>query len=207
VLTPPYRIETARLVVRCWEPRDAAALKEALDSSLDHLRPWMPWALAEPQTLAEKVALLRSFRGQFDLDDEYVYGIFARDESRVLGGTGLHRRVGDDAFEIGYWIRADAIGGGLATECVAALTRAAVEIARADRVEIHVDPPNERSRAVPRKLGYREEATLLRRLPPKEPDGPRRDVVVYTILAEEVAPSPCAQVEYTAFDAVGVRLS
>ena len=42
--TPPYRIVTERLVLRCWEPRDAAALKEAVDASLDHLRPWMPWA-------------------------------------------------------------------------------------------------------------------------------------------------------------------
>ena len=35
--------------MRCWEPRDAPLLKEAVDSSLDHLRPWMPWAHDEPQ--------------------------------------------------------------------------------------------------------------------------------------------------------------
>ena len=54
-------------MVRCWEPRDAPLLKDAIDSSLDHLRAWMPWAQHEPQTLAEKVELLREFRGQFDL--------------------------------------------------------------------------------------------------------------------------------------------
>ena len=62
-LTPPYRIETARLVVRCWQPTDAAALKEALDPSVEHLRPWLPWAHEEPKPLAEKAELLRSFRG------------------------------------------------------------------------------------------------------------------------------------------------
>jgi len=46
----PYRIETERLVIRCYEPRDAPLLKEAIDSSLEHLQPWMPWALDEPQT-------------------------------------------------------------------------------------------------------------------------------------------------------------
>ncbi len=48
---PPYRIRTERLTIRCWEPRDASLLKDALDSSLDHLRPWMPWALEEPRPL------------------------------------------------------------------------------------------------------------------------------------------------------------
>ena len=73
---PAYRIVTPRLIVRCWEPRDAPLLKEAIDSSLDHLRPWMPWARHEPQTLAEKVELLREFRGQFDLGANSVYAIF-----------------------------------------------------------------------------------------------------------------------------------
>src|SRR5439155_22043403 len=68
--TPPYRIETERLVIRCWEPQDAPLLKEAIDSSLDHLRPWMPWAREEPQSLAQKVELLRHFRGRFDLRSE-----------------------------------------------------------------------------------------------------------------------------------------
>jgi RimJ/RimL family protein N-acetyltransferase len=39
---PPYRIETERMVLRCWDPADAGLLKEAIDASLDHLRPWMP---------------------------------------------------------------------------------------------------------------------------------------------------------------------
>ena len=104
-LTPPYRMETARLVVRCWQPTDAAALKEALDPSVEHLRPWLPWAHEEPKPLAEKAELLRTFRGMFDLDQDYIYGILERDESRVLGGTGLHTRLTDDAREIGYWIR------------------------------------------------------------------------------------------------------
>ncbi|MGI8886006.1 MAG: hypothetical protein ACR2G9_03745 [Gaiellaceae bacterium] len=54
---PPYRIVSERLVIRCWEPLDAPLVKEAIDSSLEHLQPWMPWARAEPQELSEKVDL------------------------------------------------------------------------------------------------------------------------------------------------------
>ncbi len=203
---PPYRIETERLVLRCWEPRDAPLLKDAIDSSLDHLRPWLAWAESEPQTLEEKTELLRRFRGRFDLGEDFVYGIFARDESRVLGGTGLHTRVGDGAFEIGYFVRADAAGHGLVTESTAVLTRAAFEICAVDRVEIRVEPGNEASMRVPRKLGYAEEATLRRRLPPRGDERPR-DVVVFTMFADEVAASPCSTFDYAAFDAAGRPLT
>jgi RimJ/RimL family protein N-acetyltransferase len=201
VVTPPYRIETERLVVRCWEPRDATLLKEAVDASLEHLRPWMPWAAHEPQTLDEKVELLRRFRGLFDRDEDFVYAIFSRDEAQVVGGSGLHTRVGEGALEIGYWIRAGATGRGFATEATAALTRVAFELCGVDRVEIHVEPSNEPSLAVPRKLGFTEEATLPRRL--LAGDGDRRDSVVFTLFAGAFPTTPSATANLAAYDAAG----
>jgi RimJ/RimL family protein N-acetyltransferase len=202
---PPYAIRTERLLLRCWEPADASALKAAVDSSLEHLRPWMPWVQHEPQTLDEKVALLRSFRGRFDLGQDFVYGVFSRDGAEVVGGTGLHTRLGEDAFEIGYWIRASRIGRGFATELSAALTRVAFELCGVDRVEIRVDPANERSLAVPRKLGYREEARLARRLPTGD-GGEPRDALVYTLFRSEYAGTPSASAAIEAFDAAGAPM-
>ena len=192
-------------MIRCWEPRDAPLLKEAIDDSLDHLRPWMPWALHEPQTLPEKVELLRTFRGQFDLGRDFVYGVFSRDETEVLGGSGLHTRV-EEGFEIGYWVRATATGRGVATETTAALTRVGIEFAGAERIDIRVDPANERSAAIPRKLGYVEEATLRRRLPGRVEGEPKRDMIVFSLLREELPGSPAARVAVEAFDAAGGRL-
>ena len=199
---PPYRIVTERLVLRCWEPRDAPLLKEAVDSSIDHLLPWMPWAVHEPQSLEDKVALLRQFRGKFDLGQDFTYGIFTPDEEQAVGGTGLHTRIGDDAFEIGYWIRASRAGEGLGTESTAALTRVAFELTDVDRIEIRCEPENERSRAIPRKLGYREEATLRRRLRHPEP----RDVVVYSLFRDDFGSSPAATAVVEAYDALGTRV-
>ena len=72
----------------------------------------MPWAADEPQTLEEKVSLLRHFRASFDDGEDFVYGILDPSEGRVLGGSGLHPRSGKDMREIGYWVRADAQGKG-----------------------------------------------------------------------------------------------
>jgi RimJ/RimL family protein N-acetyltransferase len=146
------------------------------------------------------VRLLRRFRGNFDRGEDFVYGIFSRNETEVVGGTGLHPSVGEGAFEIGYWIRASRVGEGLATEAAAALTRVAFELCGVDRVEIRVEPANAASVAVPRKLRYAEEGLLRRRLPGA------RDLLVYSLFRDRYAQTPAARVGLEAYDAVGERV-
>lgn len=201
---PAYRIKTDRTKVRCWNPSDAPLLKEAIDSSLEHLRPWMLWAEKEPEEVSAKVERLRTFRGKFDLGQDFNYGIFNHSESIVIGGTGLMRRVGKDAYEIGYWIRVDHIGRGLATEVAAGLTRVAFEVDKVNRVEIHCDPNNSRSAAVPGKLGYVHEATLRERV--QRPDGTHFDSMIWTMLKNEYSGTRAAMFNVEAFDMVGNRI-
>jgi RimJ/RimL family protein N-acetyltransferase len=202
--TPPYFIRTERFVIRCWNPHDAGMLREAIDSSLEHIRPWMSWTKREPEPLEETVERLRQFRAKFDLDESFVYGVFSADESEVIGGTSLGRIAADEAFVIGYWIRESRIRQGLATEITAALTRVAFELCGVDRVEIQVMPTNTASRKIPPKLGYVEEATLRRRL--RDGEGELQDGIVFTMLAEEFPLSPCAGVSIEAYDASGERV-
>jgi RimJ/RimL family protein N-acetyltransferase len=201
---PAYRIETKRLVLRCWNPADAPLLVTAVTESLEHLRPWMPWAKLEPQTIDEKIALLRRFRAHFDLGQDFVLAVLDRKEERVLGGTGLHVRSGPLSREIGYWIHAHHIGQGYATELAAALTGVAFEIDGVDRVEIHCAPNNERSARVPQKLGFEREAVLRRRL--VEVDGEPRDTVIWTQFRDQYPGGPAAKASWTAYDAAGRKL-
>jgi RimJ/RimL family protein N-acetyltransferase len=199
-----YRVETRRLVIRCWQPEDASLAKAAIDASLEHLQPWMPWALDEPTSVEEKVNLMRRFRGRFDLDQDYTYGIFSTDESRALGGCGLHTRLGPNAYEIGYWIHKDFINRGLATETVAALTRVAFEVGIVDRVEIRISADNLASAAVPPKLGYRMEGILSRRLTGS--DGELHNMMIWTLFSNDYSASPSAKAEIRAYDVLGKRL-
>jgi RimJ/RimL family protein N-acetyltransferase len=203
----PYRIETARLVLRCYAPADAPLVKEAVDASVDHLRPWMTWARSEPQPVEAKAEWLQSMRAEFESGESYVYGVFDPDETRLLGGSGLHRRGGPGSLEIGYWVRSDAVRQGIATEVTAVLTRAAFEHCGAVRVDVQIDPENVRSTGVPRKLGFRHEGTYRGRLEPREDGGPRRDSMVFSVLREEFTESPCRAYDYAAFDAHGNALA
>ncbi|HUK44739.1 MAG TPA: GNAT family protein [Gaiellaceae bacterium] len=191
---PPRRLATPRLVLRRYEPGDAPLVKDAVDSSLEHLRAFMDWAWVAPEPIGVVRARLRDFRSAFDHADDYIYGMFTPDGSELVGGAGLHARVGPGALEIGYWVRASRVRRGLATEAAAALTRVAFERCGVIRVEIHVDPENVASIAVAAGLGYVREATLRKRLPPVRPGGARRDEVVFSLLDEEYASSPAAEV-------------
>lgn len=200
IATPVYRIETKRLVVRCWQPGDARMMQEAIATSKEHLLSFMPWAADEPQTLDQKIDLTRRFRGKFDLDQDYVYGIFDQDESCVVGGTGLHTRLSGNGLEIGYWIHKDFTRQGFVTESTAALTKVAFEIYHVDRMEIHCAVENVASAAVPRKLGYVHEAT---RRGLGHAYGKPSDSMIWTLFANEYLNTPSAQAEIKTFDAVG----
>jgi RimJ/RimL family protein N-acetyltransferase len=201
----PYRVVTERLVLRCWAPRDAPALKRAIDESLEHLRAWMPWAHDEPSAVAEMVERLQGFRADFDRGESFAYGLLDH-AGEVVGGSGFPRRIGDTALEIGYWVHVARLRRGFAAEAVSALTRVAFDVCGMERVEIHVDPRNVASLGPPRRLGCVEEATLRRRLPPCPPGAPRGDVTIFSLLEEEFRASPLAAFPVEAYDALGERV-
>jgi RimJ/RimL family protein N-acetyltransferase len=163
----------------------------------------MPWAHNEPEELQKKIDLLREFRGKFDLDQDYVYGIFNLEESAALGGTGLHTRRGEDIREIGYWIHKEHTNKGLGTESTTALVKVAFEIDEVKWVEIRCDPENEPSVAIPRKLGFTHDTTLR---DTGEILGEQRDEMVWILPREGYLDSPASEAEIEAFDVYDRRL-
>jgi len=200
-LGPAYRIESERLVIRCYNPKDALYLQKAVQESVEHLRPWMPWVKDEPEELKVKIERLRLFRADFDLSKNYIYGVFDPNETELVGGTGLHPRVGSNAFEIGYWIHVNHVNKGYATEISAALTKVAFEIEHVNRVEIHCDPKNIISATIPKKLGYVYEATLRNRS--ESIEGELIDSMIWSIIREEYLKSPAAKAKIVAYDVFG----
>ena len=197
---PAYRIETRRLVVRCYKPSDAPLLAESVTESVEHLRPWLPWAYNEPEPIEVKTQRMKRFRGLFDLGQDFVYGIFNPEETRLIGGTGLHTRLGESQLEIGYWIHKDYINQGLVTESTAALVKVAFEVVHIHRLEIHNDPQNLASAAVPHKLGFSHEGTL--RANSRFLDR-WSDTMVWGLLDTEYPDSPSSKAEIKVFDADG----
>ena len=133
-------------------------------------------------------------------------GIFSRDESRIVGGTGLHPRGGDGSLEIGYWVAVDAIGQGIATEVTAVLTRVGIEIVGLDRVDLQIEPSNERSVNVARKLGFTHEGTLRRRVPRAKASRGRTRWCSRCCARSSPVRRACSY-RYDAYDALGTQVA
>jgi len=201
---PAYRAASARLLARCWSPGDAPRLRESLDASDAHLRPWIPFMKDEPRDLAGTVQRLREMRARFDADEDYRYALLTPDGETLLGETMLLSRAGAGALEIGYWIDVRHGGKGYATEAAGMMVRLGFELHGAGRLEIHCSPGNEASAAVARKLGFAHDGTLRRRF--ENAAGEVHDSMVWSLFSDEYAGTPAERIALEAADAAGKRL-
>jgi RimJ/RimL family protein N-acetyltransferase len=195
----PYRIETGRLTLRCYEPADAPWFKEMVDESEASLNGHLWWYTGK--SLDETVERLQEFRSKFDTGEAYAYAVHEGD--RPVGGGVLHTRRGAFGLEVGYWVRTSALGRGIATETAAALVHVAFVVCEADRVEFHISTGNDASIAVVRRLGIQREAVLRRRWANRDGE-PHFDQEIYTQFRADYDPAIVPPLR--AFDALGRQL-
>lgn len=200
-----YRVLTEHLVLRCWSPEDAPALRAALDACAAHLRPMIPFMKDEPRSLQQTAEWLRGHRAAFDLRQMYRYAVFDQAEKNLLGENMLLARVGPGGLEIGYWTHKDAIGKGFATEATSAMIRVAFEIENIKRVEIMCAPENKASASIPARLGFTHEATLKKRAVDSE--GETRDLMIWSLFASDYPATPAANITFEAFDCMGESIT
>ena len=162
---PDEVIEHGPVTLRRYREDDLEALLGAVTESLDHLRPWMPWAACYTRESAAQY-LDGSIRSWAD-GTEYNYAILTG--GALAGGIGLMARIGPGGLEIGYWVHRAYTRRGLATAASAALVEQAFRLPGVDRVEIVHDELNVPSGKIPRKLGFTEIGR--RPLDPPSPGG------------------------------------
>ena len=156
----PSTLVSKRICLRPYQAGEGVALYDAVNEDRAHLRQWLPWADEHVSPAASEEAV-RRFQHRWAQREEWIVGIWERKAMRLLGGSGLNRINWDvPSFEIGYWLRPSAQGQGYATETVALLCRMAFGTLSAQRIVIRCDKGNDRSVAVPSRLGFVEEAVI-----------------------------------------------
>jgi ribosomal-protein-serine acetyltransferase len=169
-------------VLRPFKASDAGELTEAIAANREHLDRWLPWA--ETHGFEDSVAYLERKRAQIEANDGFEGAIVL--DGRIVGGAGFH---GVDwinrSSSIGYWLAAEAVGRGLMSGAVRALLDHAFGVWELHRVIFEIVVDNSRSRAIPERLGFREEA-LLREA--KLIRGRYEDAVLYAMLASDWPP-------------------
>jgi RimJ/RimL family protein N-acetyltransferase len=197
-MTPPVEpllieVRTAlqgeRVLVRPLLDSDASGVFQAIDESRTYLMPWMPWAESH-RSIEDSLRYIRQSQAQWILRERLPVGIFDIDIGTFVGGSGLERIDWQlRRFEIGYWLRADAQGHGYVQETVQLLTRLAFDDLAANRVEIRMDPRNDRSERVAKRLGFVFEGTLRNSMFDHATGGPA-DRHIYALTPETYARLP-----------------
>jgi RimJ/RimL family protein N-acetyltransferase len=178
----PERLNGEGIVLLAPRAGSGAEMAVVITQALSHLRPWMPWAQDAPTAESAEI-VVRRMQADFIARRDLCFQIYARradgSPGRLLGGTGLHRiDWAVRRFEIGYWIRPEALGRGHVSDAVQLLTALAFDTLGARRVEIRCDARNVKSRAVAERCGFELEGVL--RNEALGVDGQPRDTAVYS---------------------------
>ena len=165
--------------LRLLQESDVDELYALIDVNRAELSRWLPWAAGQDRE--GTLEFVRLTRTRYTERSGATFAIVCgRALAGVIGMEPLdwaHR-----ATSIGYWLGAEHQGRGVMTRAVRALVDHAVFEWELNRVEIRAAVGNARSRAIPQRLGFREEGTLRQA---ERVGGAYLDIVVYSLLASE----------------------
>ncbi len=182
VFTGP--VTTDRLVLRAMRPGDVDDI-HAYQSRPEVCR-YLPY---EPRTLEEIAAKVARNATALTLSAEGDYWQLAveraSDPGTVIGDVFFAiKSVADATGEIGWTLHPRCFGRGYMTEAATAVLELAFDELGLHRVMANLDPRNDASAALCRRLGMRQEACFLEDVWFK---GEWADTAIYAILAREWA--------------------
>jgi ribosomal-protein-serine acetyltransferase len=168
------------LELRLLEEQHAEEVFALVDKDREYLNEWLPWPILTLALDDTRQFIQRNLQ-QFADNLGFAAGLWWR--GRFCGVTGTQPIDWTNrATEIGYWIGRDFQGQGLMTDSVRSLIHHAFCQWNLNRIQIRVAVGNERSAAIPNRLGFQlegivREAQLLH--------GRFIDLRIFSLLASE----------------------
>lgn len=136
----------------------AEKLFELTERNREYLREWLPW-LDNNRYLQNTIDFIKYNQKQYKDNSSLQLGIWY--EENLVGIIGFHRvDWTNHSTSIGYWLVEDCQGKGVVTKSCRALLDYAFGSLGLNRVEIRCAVENSRSRAIPERLGFREEGLM-----------------------------------------------
>ncbi|MEM9026371.1 MAG: GNAT family protein [Verrucomicrobiota bacterium] len=139
--------------------RDASAIYMETERSRRYLREFLPWV--------DHVKAVEDTRRFITAESKHVFGgkkihVTIWCEGQFAGICSLFDiNKANRSATVGYWLGKSFQGRGLMTRTVRALIEHAFVELHLNRVEIRAHPENKPSRAIPERLGFVLEGTLV----------------------------------------------
>ncbi|HYI10671.1 MAG TPA: GNAT family N-acetyltransferase [Thermoanaerobaculia bacterium] len=144
-----FRLETERLIVRPLEPEDRPAFLGLTNDPevMRYVHGGAPYTDAEVDEFFSRQAR------QLAEHDVCIGALVEKAGGRMVGICGTQPLGTTGNLEIGWWLAREVWGRGYATEAGGAAMRHVLETLGHPRVVAIIDPPNDASKAVVRRLG------------------------------------------------------
>ena len=137
---------------------DAAEMFRLTENSRESLREWLPW-VDGTRTVQDSLAFIQYSLEAYEARKGLNCGVFF--QGKLVGIVSFNsidwaNRIG----YIGYWLAVDFQGHGIMTRAVRGITDYAFDEMKLNRVDIRAAIGNKKSRAIPERLGFKEEGML-----------------------------------------------
>lgn len=144
--------------LRLLNAADAPALFALTDENRAYLRQWLPW-LDSTRTVEDTRRFIREAARQMENNNGFQVGIWHKGKiTGIVGYNYINRE--QKQTELGYWLGAQYQGKGLMTNACRVLIDYAFDALLLKRVEIRCAVGNDRSCAIPKRLGFKDEGVI-----------------------------------------------
>ncbi|MCL5072363.1 MAG: GNAT family N-acetyltransferase [Actinobacteria bacterium] len=168
------------LKLRILQLSDAFKLNKLIDKNRTCLRRWLPW-LDHNHTINDTKKFIKKGLVKYQNNTGIELGIWYKNQ--LAGCIGLHYLNNEHLkTSIGYWLDRSLQGRGIMTKSISKFIDYLIDDKKINRIEIACALGNDRSNALPKRLGFTHE-------------GIRRqgewlydhfvDLNIYSILADE----------------------
>ncbi len=144
--------------LRLLQLNHAEELFALTDTCRPYLREWLPW-VDSTKTVEDTKAFIEFTKKQFASNQGFQAGIWYQD--KLVGVIGYHGfNLAHKLTSIGYWLNEEYQGKGIMTKACKAMVDYALSDLKFNRVEIRCAEKNNKSRAIPERLGFTQEGIV-----------------------------------------------
>lgn len=174
-----YRVDE-EIEFRLPEERFAEEATALVRRNLKYLSEWLPW-VHENFSVEDALEFVRRNRRNFAENRGYgVHIIYRGQHAGNIGYNNIDWK--NRSTEIGYWLAASFQGKGIMTRACRAFVSYAFDELKLNRIDIRCGVGNTKSRAIPERLGFKQEGVLRQAELLRDK---YLDLVAYAMLAEE----------------------
>lgn len=146
------------ITLKLLSETDAEALFRLTENSRENLSEWLPW-LDGTKTEEDSLDFIKNSIKSYEAKKGLNCGIFYKGELTGMAGFNSIDWVNRVGF-IGYWLAVEFQGKGIMTRAVHGLTDYAFNELELNRIDIRAAIGNKKSRAIPERLGFKEEGLI-----------------------------------------------